>query len=199
MSKRSNILLVDDEAIILAALKRELSRENFAITLASSGEEAVSKIHSKNFDLVITDLVMSGIDGIQVLKEAKKIDVLTSVIILTGYGNLSSAVDALRLGASDYLLKPCDIDKLFFSVHKCLETRESQKRLEFYDKIIPVCCVCGSIRDDLGLGPGEGHWLKVDQFIIRRSDSHVSHSYCPTCGEKALDQVKNYLKNNSDH
>jgi len=184
------ILLVDDEALILASLKRELVRENYEVTLASSGEEAIAKIHDQDFDLVITDLVMSGIDGIQVLKEAKKVNALTAVIILTGYGNLSSSVDALRLGANDYLLKPCDIERVFFSVKNCLRVKDALERLEFYEKIVSVCCVCHAIRDDSGKGPGEGNWIQVDRYLSRHSDTQVSHSYCPICGEETLAQLK---------
>lgn len=77
------------------------------MTLAADGQLAVSLIKSAHFDIVVTDLLMSGLDGFQVLKAAKKKDAWTIVIILTGYGDMESAVDALRLGADDFLQKPC--------------------------------------------------------------------------------------------
>ena len=81
------------------------------------------------YDLVITDLMMPGIDGFGVLKAVKDMAPLTSVIILTGYGDMRSAIDALRLGADDFLLKPCDIEELVFRIRRCLERRSLLQRL----------------------------------------------------------------------
>ena len=119
--QNKSILLVDDEEIILNSIGTDLRQENYDVTLATSGEEAVTLLQDSRFDLVVTDLSMSGLDGIQVLKEAKKIHSLTGVIILTGFGDMTSAIDALRLGADDYLCKPCDMDELVFRVERCLE------------------------------------------------------------------------------
>jgi len=122
----TQILLVDDEKIILNSLSRELKTNNFAVTTAESGEEAVAKLKSDTYDLVVTDLKMEGMDGIEVLKHAKQIRPDAAVIILTGHGDLNSAIDAVRFGADDYLLKPCDIDELLFRISNCLEKKESQ-------------------------------------------------------------------------
>ena len=119
--KHKSILLVDDEKIILEAIGMDLRQQNYQVTLATSGEEAIALLKENQFDLVVTDLSMSGMDGIGVLKEAKKINSLTGVIILTGFGDLTSAIEALRLGADDYLCKPCDMDELIFRVERCLE------------------------------------------------------------------------------
>ena len=116
-----SILFVDDETIIRKSLTRELREEQFMVTAVSSGSEAISALQETKFDLVITDLMMEGIDGFGVLKAVKNVAPLTSVIILTGYGDMRSAIDALRLGADDFTLKPCEVEELVFRIQRCLE------------------------------------------------------------------------------
>jgi DNA-binding response OmpR family regulator len=82
--KRKSMLLVDDERLVLNSLSRELANDELKVTLAANGEEAVDMITSGRFDIVVTDLMMPGLDGFQVLKAAKKKDARTMVIILTG-------------------------------------------------------------------------------------------------------------------
>ena len=118
--KRKSMLLVDDERLVLNSLSRELANDALEVTVAANGEEAVDMITSGHFDIVVTDLIMPGLDGFQVLKAAKKRDARTMVIILTGYGDMDSAVDALRLGADDFLQKPYDPDELLYRISNCL-------------------------------------------------------------------------------
>jgi C4-dicarboxylate-specific signal transduction histidine kinase len=121
------ILLVDDEEIILMTLTRDLMKEGYEVTAVQSGHGAIAKLDQNHYDLVLTDLVMEVMDGIQVLEKVKKIDSDTPVIILTAYGNIKSAIDALRLGADDYLLKPCDNKDLLFRISRCLKVGELKK------------------------------------------------------------------------
>jgi len=144
--------------------------------------------------MMITDLMMEGMDGITVLKEAKQIDPEIGVIILTGYGDLSSAIDALRLGADDYLLKPCDTDELLFRIGKIIEKQELKQRLKMYEDILPICLVCKKIRDDSESKPGEGNWMPVDQFLTAKAGKSMSHGYCPDCGQKFLDEIDKRYK-----
>ncbi len=184
--KRNFILLVDDEPIILKSFTSDLKDAEYLVDTASSGKEAIEKIQKNDYNLVVTDLMMEGLDGIQVLKFAKKKDSELGVIILTGYGELASAVDALRLGADDYLLKPCDTDELLIRISNCLEKQMIKKKVRLYEEYLPICCVCHEIRDDTGVAPGEGTWTRIDSFIIKRTNSMVTHTYCPKCYEKAL-------------
>jgi len=121
------VLLVDDEPLILTGLRLNLEKEGFQVTPANGGQKALSITRSRRFDVVITDLMMDSVNGIEVLRSVKEKSPDTVVIILTGYGNLSSAVNALRLEADDYLLKPCDPKKLVFRVRKCLENMAIRK------------------------------------------------------------------------
>lgn len=124
-----SILLVDDEQLIRKSFTRDLSAEHFMVTAVAGGQEAINALAEKPFDLVITDLMMPDIDGFAVLKNAKRIAPATSVIILTGYGDMRSAIDALRLGADDFTLKPCEIEELIFRIRRCLEKRSLLQRL----------------------------------------------------------------------
>lgn len=133
MEKKA-ILLVDDEAIILKSLGANLTAEGYRVTTAESGETAIAEMEQGRFDLVITDLVMEGIDGIHVLKQARKIAPALPVIILTGHGDMTSAIDALRLGADDYLLKPCDIHELVFRMGRCFEKQDLLEQLKVQNR-----------------------------------------------------------------
>ncbi len=124
-----SILFVDDEEVIRQSFARELRVEHFAVTAVGSGSEAITALENGRYDLVITDLMMPGIDGFGVLKAVKKIAPLTSVIILTGYGDMRSAIDALRLGADDFTLKPCEIEELVFRIRRCLDKQSLLKTL----------------------------------------------------------------------
>jgi len=139
-----------------------------------------------DFDLVVTDLVMETTDGIGVLVKAKTLNPDIQVIILTGYGDLDSAIKALRNQADDYLLKPCESQEMIFRVKNCLEKQEMTRNIRLYQKILPMCCVCKKIRDDYGRQPGSGQWVTVENYIHENADLEVSSSYCPECAEKTL-------------
>ncbi len=128
--KRYDLLLVDDDAMSLKSLASLLEMKEYRVTRSNSGEEAIEQLNHGRFDLVITDLVMYEIDGIRVLKEVKTLDEDTKVIILTGYGNLTSAIDAMRLGVDDYILKPCDPEEIFFRISRCLDNLELQRKVK---------------------------------------------------------------------
>jgi PAS domain S-box-containing protein len=124
-----SVLLVDDEKLIRNALARDLRAEHFVVTAVAGGKEAISALERERFDLIITDLMMPEVDGFAVLKAAKKLAPATSVIILTGYGDMRSAIDALRLGADDFTLKPCEVEELMFRMRRCLEKQSFHRQL----------------------------------------------------------------------
>jgi YesN/AraC family two-component response regulator len=184
--KKKTILLVDDEQLILDSLSRELTSAPlpFEVSLAINGEEAVGMIADRAPDLVITDLRMPGLDGYQVLKAAKRKDPHTMVIILTGYADMQSAIDALRLGADEYLQKPCDPDELLYRVSSCSSKQDLQRKVAMYENILPVCSYCKRIRDDR---PGEqnGHrWYSLEEYFVKVQGIHCSHGCCPDCFAK---------------
>lgn len=184
--KRYNVLLVDDDPFILEGIGEDLENNGYHVTRANSGDMAIRILQRSSFDLIITDLVMERTDGIQVLKRSKEIDATVMVIVLTGFGDMLSAIEALRAQADDYLLKPCESAEVFFRVERCIEKLELARRVSLYQKILPMCCVCKKIRDDTGKEPGRGPWVPVEQFIHTRAKLDITSSYCPECARRTL-------------
>jgi DNA-binding NtrC family response regulator len=184
--KRYHLLLVDDDPFILEGIGDDLESNGYQVTRASSGEIAVQLLESESFDLVITDLIMASTDGIKVLQKTKQINPEIQVIILTGYGDIESAVEALRNNADDYLLKPCESQEMIFRVKNCLEKQELARKVSLYQQILPMCCVCKKIRDDSGKEPGTGEWIKIEKFIHEKAKLDITSSYCPDCAQKTM-------------
>ena len=117
------LLLVDDEQRFLQTTQKLLTRKGIAAEIADSGEKALAVLEEKDIDVVILDVKMPGMDGIEVLREIKQKHPLVEVIMLTGHATLESAVEGLKAGAEDYLMKPCSIDAL---VGKAIEAFEKR-------------------------------------------------------------------------
>lgn len=190
--KRKTILLVDDETLIVDSLARELTYEdlNFDVAVAGSGEEAIAKISKDSFDLVVTDLLMAKLDGFQVLKAAKRKDPQTMVIILTGFADLQSSIDALRLGADDFLEKPCDTDELLYRMSNCFVKQDLLRKVHLYENILPVCSYCKKIRDDRQGEPGKGKWYGLEEYFSTVQRVNVSHGCCPDCFAEVKQQLE---------
>jgi DNA-binding NtrC family response regulator len=118
---RKSILVVDDEKNQREILETILSGEGYDVTMASSGEAAMKFVADRHFDLVLTDLKMTGMSGLDLLKQLTDFDKSIIVILLTAHGTIDSAVDALRLGAFEYLQKPYDREKLLETVSRALK------------------------------------------------------------------------------
>jgi len=123
---KPDILLVDDEVNFLNALSQRFEARGFKADAVTSGEEALEKVKGKNYNIVILDLIMPGIGGIDVLRNIKKNYPNLPVLILTGQGSTEKAVEAMKEGAMDYMEKPADIDTL---VQKTLEARHKRLAL----------------------------------------------------------------------
>jgi DNA-binding NtrC family response regulator len=115
------ILVVDDEKAILVALRGLFTKEGYEVDTASSGEEAVRKIETGRFHVVVTDLSMDGLTGMQVLERGRAFDPDLAVVMITAHGSEKAAVQAMKLGATDYLPKPFDNDELRVVVRKAME------------------------------------------------------------------------------
>mgnify|MGYP001575267103 CR=1 FL=1 len=123
MSKGS-ILIIDDEDIVRISCKRTLMPEGFEVKTAQNGVEGLKMIEEEKFDIVLTDLKMPDIDGIEVLRLIKQRWAETVVIIITGYQTVNSAVKAIKLGAYDYIEKPFTPDGIVSVVYRALEDRK---------------------------------------------------------------------------
>lgn len=122
MSKR--VLIVDDEKLMRDSLNEALTRAGLKTDMASSGEEAKQALEETYYDLVISDIRMPGMSGLEVLKCVKKISADTVVIMMTAFGTVDTAVKAMRYGASDYLTKPFSFDEVEITVNKALEHQD---------------------------------------------------------------------------
>ena len=187
---RKSILLVDDEELIRRTLRRDIEEMGYGVTAFAEGETALAALREGYYDLVLTDLRMEGISGIEVLRGAKARSPEIGVIILTGFGDISSAIEALRSGADDYLLKPYAYEDLALRLRNCLEKQEMKKRLKVYEDFLPICSVCKKIRNDKGKEPGSGDWLSVEEYLRREAGVLASHSYCPDCYDEFMQELE---------
>ncbi len=121
------IMLVDDEERFLATTKKLLAKKGFDILTATSGSEALDILRTEKVHVVILDIKMPGMNGLETLRQIKKLYPMVEVIMLTGHATGETAVDVLNAGAIDYLMKPVDIDDL---VQKAEEASEKRQRLE---------------------------------------------------------------------
>jgi DNA-binding NtrC family response regulator len=119
-----HILVVDDETIIRDSLSYILNKEGYSVDKAKDGSEAKSMLMERFYDLVITDLEMPGIKGIELIDSIKAINIKTSIIIITAYASIDTAIQALRSGASEYILKPIDFDELIIKLKKLFEVKD---------------------------------------------------------------------------
>jgi DNA-binding NtrC family response regulator len=122
--EKTNILIVDDEKDICRALNIILSKEGYAVTEAYNGEEALELVKQENFDLVMTDIKMGRVDGFEVLRQTQKISPATSVIMMTAFASVGSAVDAMKAGAADYITKPFINDEIRMTIKRILESKQ---------------------------------------------------------------------------
>ncbi|WP_432666027.1 sigma-54 dependent transcriptional regulator [Wukongibacter baidiensis] len=125
------ILIVDDEKNMIWALKKAFKNEEYKIITAADGIEAIEKVKSNIPDLVLLDLKMPKLNGLEALKEIKTIDPKISVIMMTAHGTMESAVEAMKNGAIDYISKPFDIEELKIQIRKALDIEAMREQIEF--------------------------------------------------------------------
>ncbi|MGE5809694.1 MAG: sigma-54-dependent transcriptional regulator [Nitrospirota bacterium] len=122
--EKANILIVDDEKDICMALNMLLTKEGYTVKEAYNGEQAMERIKQENFDVVMTDIKMEKMDGFEVLKQVQKVSPETSVILMTAFATVGSAVEAMRAGAADYITKPFLNDEIRLTVKRLLQSRD---------------------------------------------------------------------------
>jgi DNA-binding response OmpR family regulator len=124
---KAKIMIVDDEEAVRQSLEDILQLEGYEVTSAASGDAALDIMQEQNFDLVLLDLKMPGLDGLDVMKTIRKNSPETKIVLLTGHGSMESAIEALRQGAHDYLLKPVASRELLNSVARAIAQRAEQQ------------------------------------------------------------------------
>jgi DNA-binding NtrC family response regulator len=123
------IMLVDDEVSFVETMAKRLDKRNIKAVIASSGEEALEKLKTNpTLDVIVMDVKMPGIDGIETLKKIKIASPLIEVIMLTGHASVESAINGMKIGAYDYLLKPCEIEELVDKVEKAAQKKQVHEK-----------------------------------------------------------------------
>jgi len=162
-----SILIVDDERSILQSLSGILSDEGFEVITATNGYEALKIIDKESPDLVMLDIWMQGIDGIETLKEIKKGNPFIQVIIITGHGTIETAIKATKLGAFDLLEKPLSIDKVIVTINKALSYRRLEEENRYLrTKIIEKHSLTGSSPPILNLKKQIASAAPTDSWIL---------------------------------
>jgi DNA-binding NtrC family response regulator len=106
------VLLVDDESIFTKNMSKLLKTRGYTVAAVNSGDAAIRELEQNPADVIVLDLKMPGMDGLSTLREIMKLGLFTETLVLTGHGSIDSALEAMKLGAYDYLTKPCEIDEL---------------------------------------------------------------------------------------
>ena len=131
----SKILLVDDEIIFADNMSKLLTSRGYQVTAVNNGDSAIRMLEEKDFDVVVLDLKMPGMDGITTLREIKKLGLFTETLILTGHGSVDTALEAIKIGAYDYLAKPCEIDELVEKIEGAWQQKDADEKKDMQEKI----------------------------------------------------------------
>ncbi|HKP72226.1 MAG TPA: response regulator, partial [Pyrinomonadaceae bacterium] len=123
MTRKISVLLVDDDPLLRRLVTEQLSRSGFETAAASSGEEALETLQATDYDVVMLDIRMTGMTGLDALREIRKLDDPPEVIMLTADTSLGTGIEAMRLGAYDYLTKPSTLDEMEAVIRKAEEKR----------------------------------------------------------------------------
>ena len=136
--KGSRILLVDDEVVFTNNMSKLLTSRGYRVSAVNSGDAAIRALEESDFDVVVLDLKMPGMDGLATLKEIKKLGLFTETLILTGHGSIDSALEAVKLGAYDYLTKPCEVGDLVDKIEGAWEKKDDAEKKDMNEKIQKV-------------------------------------------------------------
>lgn len=188
------ILVTDDSAINTKIVERILKNENFEIVTALGGNEALEKINSESFDLILLDIEMPDISGYDVCKQIRANPATKDipVIFLTAKDDDASLLKGFEVGGQDYLTKPVKAAELLARVrtHVALkltydkqevlinDLKKALAQVKQLNGLLPICSSCKKIRDD------KGYWTQVEFYISKHTDVDFSHSICPDCMKK---------------
>lgn len=168
----SRILIIDDEKKLCTVIVSALRDEGHEADSAYSGEEGLTKVRSAPFDIVVTDLRMPGMDGLDVLREVKKADPFSEVIMMTAYASADTAVSAMKEGAFDYLIKPFSLDSLSAMIGKIREKQEALRTADAYVKgEISPAAVIGSSKEMIRVFKMVGQIAPRDITVMIRGES----------------------------
>lgn len=199
--QKVRVLIAEDDYLVREELKRALRKLSCELVgEANNGAEALQMVQELKPDIVLMDIKMPIMDGLEATALIQD-KCPTPVVILTAYETQTLVEQSSEAGVAAYLTKPPDSSEIQRAITIALarhndmvelrkvnlELSKALKEIKTLRGILPMCCVCGLIRDDTGVEPGMGAWMKVDTFVHRKTDAKVSHGYCPKCFEKAME------------
>jgi len=190
----NRILLVDDEEMVLQYLSKRLKKHNYDVVTCLSGEKALEKVKALDFDMVILDVILPGIDGYEVCRRLKS-DKKTSgimVLILSVRKTLEERLKGYEVEADDYITKPYDPEELLAKIQILLRLKtalderdrfiyklqEALSKVKTLSGLLPICSSCKKIRDD------KGYWNQIEDYIREHCPADFSHSVCPVCAKR---------------
>jgi len=187
----ANILVVDDEPAARLSLAELLSLEGYEVSAVASGEEAVGLLSERSFDLAIVDLKMPGMDGLEVVDVLQRQSADTVIIMLTAHGTLETAVQAMRQGAHDYLLKPANVNEIMASVKAGLDKRRRELRRR--ELLSLMQHTLAAITDETPMPPTEPP-LVTDRFLQVREVLVDQQKHLATLRGEALELTPTEFK-----
>ena len=135
MRREPRVLLVDDEVVFTENVAKLLLNRGYKVKTVNNGTSAIAALEEDDFDVMVLDLKMPGMDGLTTLKETLKLELHTEVLILTGHGAVDSAIEALKLGALDYMTKPFEIDELVEKIEEAAGKKSKTDEAELNRKV----------------------------------------------------------------
>ncbi len=194
-----SILVVDDDSINIDILKSVLAQRNYKVQAADSGESALKQVSLNPPDLILLDVVMSGMDGYETCRRLKRNPTSANIpiIFITALSDMSDMLKGFQAGGADYLIKPFQpeevlarvkahltIQKLYKDISsKNARLEKALEEVKTLQGIVPICSLCKKVRDD------GGYWQKVEMYVSERVGTKFSHSYCPDCLKKEMRQL----------
>jgi len=193
------VLYVEDEPITRSAVARMLKRRVEILYEAENGKEGLELFKQHRPNIVISDIRMPVLDGIEMSKAIKSLDKNSKIILTTAHSDASILLDSIEVGVDKYLLKPLDMEVLYSALDQCAETVTLERKIQqqYIEKdeliarlqealdnvkklsgLIPICSNCKKIRND------EGYWKQIEGYISEHSEARFSHGICPDCAKK---------------
>ena len=194
MSDTSRILVIDDEKNYLMVMQALLADAGYEVTALSDPEMALHFLEESEVDVVITDMKMPKLSGKEVLQRVKKSWPQLPVLIMTAFGSIESAVEAMRYGAFDYITKPFANDEMLLSVHNAVELSKAHHSIKLIGKFILKICLYASI-----FRQNNAHVIFIFIKIFRQSSGNVSKTarlnkrYCFRCYKQNFFLCHNFL------
>ncbi len=179
----ANILIIDDDQGVRDVLEAFFLEAGYDVMAVADGESGLRLMTQIEFDIIFLDLVMPGMGGLKVLEEAAELKVEVPCVMMTGFATTETAVNAMKLGAIDYITKPFNFEELMIITKRVLDIARIRKENVALKKqlsgLLHVCSWCSRVRDD------DGSWKTLEEYVRDRENVTFSHGICPKCLKKS--------------